>query len=155
MSLPAVHVLSDIERFSRLIVGVPLYPYQVEPLRSVIDSVLHRRGREFLLVFPRQSGKNEAVAHLMVYLLAVFQRHGGQIVYGAVGDGLGRGMRRLEERLETPWTTGRWRRSGRPSRYALGRASVVFISSHPGAASRGETADHLLIIDEAQDQDAA
>ena len=152
---PARYVLADIERFSRHLIGVPLYPYQVEPLRAVVDSVLNRRGREYLLVFPRQSGKNEAVAHLLVYLLTVFQRHGGQIVYGAVGDGLGRGMRRLEERLATPWTAGRWRRYGRPRRYALGRASVVFISSHPGAAARGETADHLLVIDEAQDQDAA
>ncbi|WP_374687472.1 hypothetical protein [Promineifilum sp.] len=151
----AGYVLDDIERFSRLVIGLPLYEYQVEPLRAVIDSVLHRRGREFLLVFPRQSGKNEAVAHLLVYLLAVMQRRGGQIVYGAVGDGLGRGMRRLEERLETPWTSGRWRRGGRPTRYRLGAASVVFLSSHPQAASRGETADHLLVIDEAQDQDAA
>ncbi len=153
--LPADYILADIAAFSRILIGVPLYPYQVEALRAVIDSVLNRRGREFLLVFPRQSGKNEAIAHLLVYLLTVFQRHGGQIVYGAVGDGLGRGMRRLEERLDTPWTRGRWRRSGRPRRYALGRASVVFISSHPGAAARGETADHLLILDEAQDHDPA
>ncbi len=37
----------------------------------------------------------------------------------------------------------------------LGKAAVVFLSSHPGAASRGETAHWLLIIDEMQDQDAA
>lgn len=37
----------------------------------------------------------------------------------------------------------------------VGKAAVTFISTHPRAASRGETADHLLIIDEAQDQDAA
>ena len=35
----------------------------------------------------------------------------------------------------------------------LGRSAVVFVSSHPQAAARGETADHLLIIDELQDQD--
>jgi len=149
----AAAILADIERFSRHVIGLPLYPYQIEPLPAIIASILHRRGREFLLVFPRQSGKNEAVAHLLVYLLTLFQRRGGQIVYSAVGDGLGRGMLRLEQRLDTPWTGGRWRRGGRPRRYSLGRASVVFISSHPGAASRGETADHLLILDEAQDHD--
>jgi len=117
--------------------------------------VLRRRGHEFLLVFPRQSGKNEAVAQMLVYLLTLLQRAGGQMVYGAVGDGLGRGMRRLEQRLDTPWTRGQWRREARPARYTLGRAAVVFLSSHPRAASRGETADHLLVIDEAQDQDAA
>ena len=151
----AGHVLDDIALFSRHVVGLPLYDYQLEPLRAIIDAVLHRRGREFLLVFPRQSGKNEAVAQLLVYLLTLLQRRDGQMVYGAIGDGLGRGMRRLEQRLDTPWTRGRWRRGGRPTRYTLGRAAVVFLSSHPQAASRGETADHLLIIDEAQEQDAA
>jgi hypothetical protein len=151
----AAAILGDIERFSRHVIGMPLYPYQIEPLRAIVDSILHRRGREFLLVFPRQSGKNEAVAHLLVYVLTLYQRRGGQIVYGAVGDGLGRGMLRLERRLDNAWTRGRWRRGGRPRRYTLGKASVVFISSHPGAASRGETADHLLILDEAQDRDPA
>ena len=151
----AGHVLRDVGLFSRHVIGVPLYDYQLAPLRAIVDAVLHRRGGEFLLVFPRQSGKNEAVAQLLVYLLTVLQRHGGQMVYGAVGDGLGRGMRRLEQRLDTPWTRGRWRREARPARYVLGRAAVVFLSSHPRAASRGETADHLLVIDEAQDQDAA
>jgi len=148
-------ILSDIALFSRHVVGLPLYPYQTEPLRAIIDAVLGGRGGEYLLVFPRQSGKNEAIAQLLVYLLVVLQRRGGQIVYGAIGDGLGRGMRRLEERLDTPLTRGRWRRTGRPRRYGLGRASVVFISAHPGAAARGETADRLLIIDEAQDHDPA
>ena len=111
----AAAILADIERFSRHVIGLPLYPYQIEPLPAIIASILHRRGREFLLVFPRQSGKNEAVAHLLVYLLTLFQRRGGQIVYSAVGDGLGRGMLRLEQRLDTPWTGGRWRRGGPPA----------------------------------------
>lgn len=148
----ALHLLRDIELFSRHIIGVPLRAYQVEPLRAIIDAVLNQKGYEFLLVFPRQSGKNEAVAHLLVYLLTVLQRHGGQIVYGAMGDSLGRGMRRLEERLDTPWTTGHWHKEAHPVRYRLGSAAVVFVSSHPRAASRGETAHHLLVIDEAQDQ---
>ncbi len=146
-------LVRDIGSFSRDVVGLPLHAYQAEPLRAIIDSVFHGRGREFLLVFPRQSGKNEAVAQLLTYLLVLYQRQGGQIVYGAIGDGIGRGLRRLEERLDTPLTRGHWRRGGRPTRVTLGRASVVFVSSHPRAASRGETADRLLVIDEAQDQD--
>lgn len=151
----ALYILEDIERFARYVIGMPLRGYQVAPLRAIVDSVLNRKGLEFLLVFPRQSGKNEAVAHLLVYLLVVLQRHGGQIVYGATGDTLGRGMRRLEERLNTPWTQGRWRKEAHPVRVCLGAAAVVFLSSHPRAASRGETAHHLLVIDEAQEQNAA
>ena len=41
-------------------------------------------------MLPRQSGKNEAVAQLLVYLLNLLQRAGGQMVYGATADALGR-----------------------------------------------------------------
>lgn len=151
----AKRILRRIDLFSALVLGLPLRNYQIEPLRAVIDSVLHRRGREFLLIFPRQSGKNEAVAHLLVYLLNLFQRTGGNIVYAAIGDGIGRGIQRLEERLINRWNAGQWKRGAKPTRRILGRAAVVFTSSHPSASARGETAHHLLVIDELQDQDAA
>jgi hypothetical protein len=106
-----------------------------------------------LLVFPRQSGKNEAVAHLFVYLLNWLQGKEGQMVFGAVADGLGRGIGRLEARLDNPWNRGRWTAESRPSRRLLGKAAVTFLSTHPQAASRGETADWLLVIDELQEQE--
>ena len=147
-------MLGDVKLFSELVIRKPLYGYQLAPVRSVLDSVLQKRGLEFLLVFPRQSGKNEAVAQLQVYLLNLFQRIGGSMVFGATGDGLGRGIRRLEERLNNPWNRRYWKRGGDPLRRSLGNASVVFLSTHPGAASRGETAHWLLVIDEMQDQDS-
>ncbi len=146
-------LLSDIRLFSRHIIGLPLYDYQVNALRPIIESVLARDGREHLLVFPRQSGKNEAVAQLLVYLLNLLQKQEGNIVYAAIGDGIGRGMQRLEERLENRWNAGRWRTEYRPNRRVLGKAAVTFLSSHPKASARGETAHHLLIVDEFQDND--
>ncbi len=146
-------LLNDISLFSKIVIRVPLYDYQLRPVRLVLESVLRKEGLEFLLVFPRQSGKNEAVAQLQVYLLNLFQRIGGNMVFGATGDGLGRGIRRLEERLNNPWNRKHWRRASRPLRRSLGSASIVFLSSHPGAAARGETANWLLVIDEMQDQD--
>jgi hypothetical protein len=133
---------------------MPLYPYQLAPAAAVLESVLEGLGRDFLLIFPRQSGKNEAVAHLLVYLLGRLQETGGNIVYAAIGDGIGRGLQRLEARLDAAYP-GQWRRGGQPLRRSLGQASVVFLSSHPSAFSRGETAHHLLVVDELQDQDAA
>lgn len=147
-----LHTLRHIDAFSAVVLQRPLYPYQLAPLQAIIESVLGNHGREFLLVFPRQSGKNEAIAQLLVYLLNRFQRQEGQIVYAAVGDALGRGLRRLEERLDNPLNQGRWQRQARPLRRSLGKAAVSFISSHPRAAARGETAHWLLVIDEAQDQ---
>ncbi|MFW6070731.1 MAG: hypothetical protein ACOC9X_06740 [bacterium] len=151
----ARRLLRRIELFSQYVLRMPLYEYQLAPLRAIVDSVRKQQGHDFLLIFPRQSGKNEAIAHLLVYLLNLFQRSGGAIVFAAIGDAVGRGLRRLEERLENSWNEGRWRKGARPLRRTLGQASVVFLSSHPGAHARGETAHWLLVVDELQDNDAA
>jgi hypothetical protein len=150
----AKSLLKELSQFSKHVLGLPLYSYQLAPLEMVRESVLRGYGHEFLLVFPRQSGKNEAVAQLLVNLLNLLQRRGGNIVYGATGDGLGRGIARLEERLDNPWNAGRARKATSPARRILGKAAVVFLSTHPAAAARGETAQWLLVIDELQDQSA-
>lgn len=146
-------LLSDVTCFSQYVTKVPLRAYQTAPARAVINSVLNRAGLEFLWIMPRQSGKNEAVAQVSVYLLNLLQRTGGNIVFGAIGDGTGRAATRLEERLENPWNAGHWRRAARPDRRILNNAAVVFLSTHPSAATRGETAHWLLIIDELQEND--
>lgn len=145
--------LTDIEYFSREVLDFPLYHYQIEPIKQIIDSVIHGHGHEFLLIFSRQSGKNEAIAQLLVFLLNYYHDQGGNMVFAATGDGLSRGLRRLEERLDNAWNKSEWQKKGRPSSRILGQAAVVFISSHPQTAARGETADHLLVIDEMQDQE--
>ncbi|MBK9053335.1 MAG: hypothetical protein IPL78_21275 [Chloroflexi bacterium] len=155
ITMAARHFLAQIQLFSHHILKFPLYPYQLEPLKAVIHSILHKQGLEILLIFPRQSGKNEAIAHLITYLLNIYQRKGGQIVYGAIGDGIGRGITRLEERLDNQWNIGRWKKKIRPIRRYLGKAAAVFLSSDPTAYARGETAHIALIVDELQDQDAA
>jgi hypothetical protein len=127
----------------------------LEPARAVLESIRQRRGDEFLMIMSRQSGKNEMVSQLLCYLLNLLQRNGGNIVYAAIGDNLGRGIRRLEGHLDNAWNKEAWKREGRPARRSLGKASVVFMSSHRQAHARGETAHHLLVIDELQDQDAA
>jgi hypothetical protein len=153
MTIPTALCLTDITHFSHAVLNLPLYDYQRQPLAAITNSILHRHGREYLLVFSRQSGKNEAVAHLLAYLLNLYQRQGGNIVYAAIGDALGRGQSRLIERLNNPWNRRQWRKAANPTRIQLGRSAVVFISSHPQSYARGETAHHLLVIDELQDQD--
>jgi hypothetical protein len=143
--------LVDLDLFSRRLLRRPLRGYQLEPLLALLDSLRRRRGDEFLLVFPRQSGKNEAVAQFLAYWLNLCYRRGGQVVYAATGDGLGRGVKRLEEHLANELDRRLWRKSQRPIRRSLGRASVVFVSAHPAAAARGETAHWLLVVDELQE----
>jgi hypothetical protein len=145
-------LLSNIHYFSDLVIGLRLRRYQIEPIEAVLDSIIQGHGYEFLLIFPRQSGKNEAVAQLLAYLLNLFQRVGGNIVYGATGDGLGLGIERLEDHLDNAWNWGRWTKATKPIRRCLGQACVVFLSSHPAASARGQTARLLLVLDETQDQ---
>lgn len=148
----AKRLLSDITLFSRIVIRLPLRPYQLKPILAVLDSILHQHGREFLVVFPRQSGKNEAAAQLEVYLLNIFQRVGGNIIHAAIGDASGMAATRLEDRLDNPWNVNRWGKGTRPNRRTFGKAAVLFLSSHPSASTRGQTADWLLVVDEAQDQ---
>ena len=150
-----ISFLSDIKYFSGLVLELPLYDYQLSPLYAILNSIFNQKGYEFLLVFSRQSGKNESAAHLLCYLLNLYQRAGCNIVYGAMGDGLGRGINRLEEKLNNKLNHGYWKKYTKPIRRTIGRAGVVFVSSHPLASARGETADILLIIDELQDQNRA
>ncbi|MGD9316313.1 MAG: hypothetical protein PVG56_05740 [Anaerolineae bacterium] len=151
----ALTILADMRYFSAVVLRVPLRSYQVEPVHAILDSILHKRGLEFLLVFPRQSGKNEAIAQLLTYLLNLYQRAGASIIYGAVGDAIGLGIERLEQRLDNSWNQAQWRVATKPRRRRLGKAEVIFLSSHPAASTRGQTASHLLIIDETQDQIAS
>ncbi|MFN2226882.1 MAG: hypothetical protein ACK2UY_11250 [Anaerolineae bacterium] len=147
--------MKDIGQFSDLVLDMPLRAYQLAPLAAVLDSIINQKGIEFLLVFPRQSGKNEAVAQLLAYVLNLYHRTGGNVVYGAVGDQLGVGIERLEARLANELNHELWTVQANPTRRCLGQAAVVFLSSHPTAHVRGQTAHHLLVIDETQDQDAA
>ena len=149
----ALRFLANIQHFSNLVIKKPLRGYQLEPARAILESVLHGHGHEFLIVFPRQAGKNEMVAQLLVYLLNLYQRAGGNIIYGAIGANLGMGIDRLESRLANVWNAGAWATKRKPTRRTLGKAAVLFLSSHPQATARGQTAHLLMVIDEAQDQD--
>lgn len=145
-------ILLQPQLFSELVLKMPLRPYQIETIIPITESVLRKLGREFLIVMPRQSGKNEAIAHMLVYLLNVLQRIGGNIIYGGLGDQVGRGIDRLEARLDNPWNRKKWKKKSKPTRRTIGKANIVFMSTHPMAATRGETAHHLLVIDEMQTQ---
>ena len=69
--------LSDVQRFSRLIIRTPLRPYQLEPARAIVDSVLHDRGLTFAVMMSRQAGKNELSGQLEAYLLNLYRLPGG------------------------------------------------------------------------------
>lgn len=145
-------LLSDIELFSRHVLGRPLRPYQLEPARAIVESVLRRQGRTFSVMMARQAGKNELSAHVEAFLLSLFRRAGGTLIKAAptFRPQARISMRRLESLLDSAPLTGAWR-TGEGHRIHLGNAEIAFLSAAESANVVGGTASVLLEIDEAQD----
>ena len=59
--------------FANRTLGITLRPYQLEAAQAVINSIREGAGRTIVILFSRQSGKDELAANLKVYLLA--RRH--------------------------------------------------------------------------------
>jgi len=149
-----VQVLLSIRLYSVIVIQKPLRGYQVGPADAVIQSCLYREGREFLWIFPRQSGKDESVAQMCVFLLTLCQRvEAGLVHVYPTGTQTATGVSRLENRLENLWLGGSWWSKSKPVRRGVGQAQVAFFSGHPQAKAEGATANVLLIINEVQDQD--
>jgi hypothetical protein len=147
----------DVADFSRLLLpGRALRPYQIVPARAIAASVDEGLGCSFAVVFSRQAGKDELLAQTLAFLLLRHQRTGGEIVVAAPTFRPQAALMRdrLLTRLREPGLAvfGGHAATVRDG-YAvtLGRASVRFLSALPGANARGQTADLLLVGNEAQD----
>ena len=145
--------INDIKDYSRFILpDRRLRSYQVEPARAIADSVVQGLGRQYGVVFSRQAGKDELLAQLLAYLLTKYQYAGGTAVVAAptfrpqAALSRDRLLDRLANLLTGSKTTTR-------DGYVvqLGRASSRFLSAAPVANARGQTADLLLVANEAQD----
>jgi hypothetical protein len=133
--------------------GITLRPYQVEIALAVKDSILHHRGLTFVVVLPRQSGKNELQAHLFAWLLFRYSRLGCQIVSVSptFKPQTTTAMLRVSRSLDTCLgTRGRWQ-SSKGYIYRFNKSSLQFFSGESRAKVVGATADLLLSVDEAQD----
>ena len=103
-------------------------------------------------MFSRQAGKDELLAQLLAYLLTRNQLRGGNAVLAAPTfrpqGALSRD--RLLDRLDNPLTS---RTTNLRDGYAVavGKATARFLSAARGANARGQTADLLLVANEAQD----
>ncbi|HPT22935.1 MAG TPA: hypothetical protein PLN80_00135 [Anaerolineaceae bacterium] len=149
--------LRGIERFSQVFGGVRLRTYQEETARAIAQSVLGNRGLSFVVMFPRQSGKNVLQAQLEVYLMVLFAEQGAEMVKLSPThepQNLN-AMRRLETALEDNFLTrGGWRKQG-GNHYRFKKAHITFLSAAKGSNIVGASASTLLELDEAQDIEIA
>lgn len=146
-------LLGDVQRFARVAGGRTLRSYQQAVAQAVLDSVFACAGRSIVVVFPRQSGKNELQAQLEAYLLLLFSPFAVEMVKVSPTwkPQTLNAMRRLERVLDRNLLTqGRYvKESGHI--YRLGKARLIFLSGSPTANVLGVTASLLLTCDEAQD----
>jgi hypothetical protein len=146
-------LLRDVVLFVHYASKLKLRHYQEEAARAIVHSVLHRKGFSFVVIFPRQSGKNELQAQVQAYLLTLLSGERNEMVQISPTwkPQTVNGMRRLEEVLSNNvLVRDRWQKHFGHV-YQVGRARVVFLSGSPTANIVGATASALLSVDEAQD----
>jgi hypothetical protein len=142
-----------IGRFSRVVLpDFALRDYQIEPARAIVESIVGRLGRQFAVVFSRQAGKDEMLAQLLVYLLWRHQhcRRNAVLAAPTFRPQAALSRDRLLARLDNP-ATGKFTRLHDGYVVQVGSASARFLSAAPTANARGQTADLLLVANEAQD----
>lgn len=133
--------------------GVRLRPYQAEPIERILESIEQHLGDTFVLLFPRQSGKDELLIDLMLYLADLYSVLPVSIVHvnPTYRPQTEAAMQRFDEAAQANLLTrGQWRRAGGFVRQ-LGRLSVRFLSGDKQANVAGAVASLLLIVNEAQD----
>jgi len=145
--------LRDPGVFACFISGTRLRRYQSGVCEAIFESVIHNRGLSFVVMFPRQSGKNELQAQLETYLLALFCDCPAEMVKVSptLKPQAQTAMRRLERTLKKNLLLGRAWRKEAGSQYAVNQARINFLSGAPESSIVGATASLLLEVDEAQD----
>ncbi len=145
--------IQDVTLFCRMSPGFKLRDYQLAVAQAVCDSVLQKRGLAFLVMFPRQSGKNELQAQIEAYLLLMLSEQGGEMVKISPTwkpQSLN-AMRRLERVLRRNCAMRDLWKKENGYLYRVNEARMYFLSGAPEANIVGATASALLEVDETQD----
>lgn len=150
--------LSDIDPFSHHILGRRLREYQVAPARAIMKSIANHEGHQFVVMMPRQAGKNEMSAQLEAFALARYAAVDRASIVKAAPTfkpQLINSIRRLRELVERSPALANMARMRLGYILELGKASITFFSAEPSAQVVGATASLLLECDEAQDVEQA
>jgi terminase large subunit-like protein len=133
--------------------GIQLRPYQSLIALAVKDSIIHKKGLTFVVILPRQSGKNEVQRHIFGWLLCRAAEIGGTIVSVAptFKPQTINAMERMRLTLDANIATrGQWHSSA-GFIFRFEKARLQFFSGEHTSKVVGATADLLLSVDEAQD----
>ena len=149
-----IQTYSSMANFTEYASEMHLRSYQLPVGEAIIDSVIHKRGFSFVVIFPRQSGKNELQAQIECYLLTSLSgRQCEMVKVSPTGEPQNRNaMRRLERVLSQNLVAIplKWGKEAGYI-YKVRNARMVFLSGSPESNIVGATASTLLEVDEAQD----
>ena len=145
-------LISDVHAFTKA-GGITIRRYQTAAVDAIIDSVLHKKGLRFVVMFPRQTGKNEIQAQMENYILFRFSAIGGQIVKVSPTwkPQSINAKQRFERVMSNNQITTGMAKPSQGFQYVMGRSKIIFLSGDPNSSIVGATADLLLEVDEAQD----
>src|SRR3990170_2355835 len=138
--------LASFDTYTRLGKHFVLRPYQLEAGQAILASIRFGLGLSFVLMLPRQSGKDELVTQLIAYLM---RRLSGRersivVVNPTYKPQTINAILRLESRLAGhPPTRGRWHKRSHYIRQ-VGACRTTFLSGDGQANVGGATAAPLL-----------
>ena len=136
--------------FSKFHIGITLRPYQRKAADAIIKSVFARDGKTFVIIFSRQSGKDEMLANIFLFLMLRFYEWGCDMVC-AQPTFKPQTINAMERLLKRGANFGRQLRRTAGYIIRLGQARISYFSGEPTANVVGATADRLLVMNEAQD----
>jgi hypothetical protein len=146
-------ICMDVLEFASQGSGIHLRKYQQDAAQAIVKSVIEKQGLTFVVIFPRQSGKNELQAQIEAYLMAIYSGMQAEIVKVSPTwkpQSLN-AMRRLERVLDRNLVTRTLWEKEQGYIYRMNGSRIFFLSGSPTANVVGATASTLLECDEAQD----
>jgi phage terminase large subunit-like protein len=148
--------MADVDTFIETCSTIKLRDYQRGVAEAVFQSVREHAGRSFVVMFPRQSGKNELQAQLETYLLCCYYLMNAEMVKVSPTwkPQTLNAMRRLRAARVTIAGTLLPQRI-RATSTAAREAAFIFSPGSRAPTSWEPQANVLLEVDEAQDSSPA
>ena len=143
-------VAAHFEKFTDLLLHIKMRPYQVEAANAIIKDIQERNGNSFVIIFSRQSGKDEMLANMFLYLmLQMYDMNASMIcAQPTYKPQTINAMMRLKHR-GTQY--GKLLKRHEGFIFSFETVQLSYFSTDPSAHVVGATADRLLVINEAQD----
>lgn len=133
--------------------GIVMRIYQLQAAKAILASVFGNLGLSFVIIFPRQSGKDELITNLLVFLCNLYAHRDRSIVVAnpTYKPQTINAILRFEKRLQSNLLTRQFWKKRSDFMRMVGQCAVSFLSGDATANVVGATASLLLVINEAQD----